>query len=383
MSSLPTLGADQVAHSRALLSVITAEISANAGWLSFERYMQMALYQPSLGYYSGGLEKFGKGGDFVTAPEISPLFAHCLANQAAQVLQATQGDILELGAGTGQLAYDLLITLYQVDQLPNYYYILEVSEYLTGIQQQKISQLPEHLADKVIWLCSLPKCFNGFILANEVLDALPVSLIKHTEDGLVELGVGLEDKHLTWSEKPMVSGPLFEQAKALRLPKNYQTEICLSVVGLINSLCECLKMGAILLIDYGFGEKEYYHLQRNEGTLMCHFRHYAHTNPLINLGLQDITAHVNFTQIATAGIDAGCELAGYTSQAHFLINCGLSNILKEIPADDIAQYLPLTTAANKLVSPAEMGDLFKAMALTKNLDMALIGYTTGDKSHAL
>ena len=383
MSSLLELVAEQAAHSQALSSVIKAEILLSGGWISFERFMQMALYQPTFGYYTGTLEKFGKNGDFVTAPEISPLFAKCLARQAAQILLATHGDILELGAGTGQLAFDLLITLNELNQLPNHYYILEVSEYLHGIQQQKIIQLPKNLADKVIWLNCLPESFNGLILANEVVDALPVSLVKNTVNGLVEMGVAIENNQLIWVEKTLNSGALYECAFVQMLPKNYQTEICLSANGLINSLSECLNKGLILLIDYGFGEVEYYHPQRNEGTLMCHFRHLAHGNPLINLGHQDITAHVNFTQIAKAGTNAGCDLAGYTSQAFFLINCGLTDFLKQIPAHDIAQYLPLTTAANKLVSPAEMGELFKVMALTKNLDIALIGFTTGDKSHTL
>ncbi len=388
MSSLPTLGAAANAHSHALLSIISKEISANGDWLSFERLMQLALYQPTLGYYSGGAQKFGKGGDFVTAPEISPLFAKCLARQAAQVLIAVQsdvctGDILELGAGTGQLAADLLIELQALNQLPNQYYILEVSEYLRVVQQEKLNQLASHLSEKVIWLDALPEVFNGLILANEVLDALPVSLVNNTEQGLTEVGVRVENDQLIWAAKPLNQGALFNAAKTLNLPTNYQTEVCLSATGLVNSLSECLHSGAILLIDYGFGAPEYYHPQRNDGTLMCHFQHFAHSDPLINLGLQDITSHVNFSQIAEAGINAGCELVGYTNQAHFLINCGLTTILSQTSADNIAQYLPLTTSANKLISPAEMGDLFKVIGFTKNLDVDLIGFASGDKTHML
>ena len=383
MSSLPKLGADATAHSHALLSVITEEISANGGWLSFERLMQLVLYQPTLGYYSGGAQKFGIGGDFVTAPEISPLFAKCVAQQAAQILQETKGDVLELGAGTGQLAYDLLTELQALNQLPKHYYILEVSEYLRGIQQEKINKLAEHLIEKVIWLDRLPEAFEGLIFANEVLDALPVSLVKNTIQGLVEVGVRFENAQLVWAEKPINAGALFEYSEALNLPVDYQTEVCLSATGLVNSLSECLHKGAVLLVDYGFGRAEYYHPQRHEGTLMCHFQHYAHSDPLINLGLQDVTSHVNFTQIAEAGLAAGCELAGYTNQAYFLINCGLTEILSQTSADDIAQYLPLTTSANKLISPAEMGDLFKVIGLTKNLPIDLIGFATGDKTHML
>ena len=383
MSSLPTLGADAAAHSQDLLLLIQTEILTNGGWLSFERLMQLALYQPTLGYYSGGSQKFGKGGDFVTAPEISPLFAQCIARQAAQVLQATQGDILELGAGTGQLACDLLSELQALNQLPEHYYVLEVSEYLRGIQQQKISKLAKDLAEKVVWLNCLPEAFEGLIFANEVLDALPVSLIKNTEHGLVEVGISVENSQLVWTEKPMDASALQAYGQKLNLPVHYQTEVCLSSTGLVNSLSECLHIGAILLVDYGFGAAEYYHPQRDEGTLMCHFQHYAHSNPLINLGLQDITSHVNFTQIAVAGIDSGCELVGYTNQAHFLINCGLTEILNQTPADDIVRYLPLTTAANKLISPAEMGDLFKVIGLTKNLEIDLIGFAAGDKTHML
>jgi SAM-dependent MidA family methyltransferase len=370
-------------QSATLFALIADEITAQGGWIGFERFMQMALYTPQLGYYSGGAQKFGQGGDFVTAPEISPLFAQCVARQAAQVLQATQGDVLELGAGTGRFAADLLRALDALKQLPQHYYILEVSAHLRAIQQETVALLPPHLVQKIVWLDSLPTQFNGLILGNEVLDALPVHLLKHTANGWLEICVTLENNALTFAEKPLTQGALLAAAQALNVPVDYTTELCPSARGLVHSLSECLHTGAILLVDYGFGQAEYYHPQRDGGTLMCHYQHTAHSNPLIHLGLQDITAHVDFTAIAEAGTAAGCDLAGYVAQAHFLINCGLTAILQATPAEDIAAYLPLTTAANKLVSPAEMGDLFKAIALSKNLGIDLIGFTAGDKRHAL
>ncbi len=383
MSSLPIPNAEALAHSQRLTALIQDRIRQQQGWISFTDFMQMALYEPQLGYYSGGAKKFGMGGDFVTAPEISPLFAQTLARQVSQVLAETHGDILELGAGTGRLAVDMLLALQGLDQLPEQYFILEVSAHLRQVQQEKIrAALPEALANRVFWLDTLPLHFTGIIIGNEVLDAIPVHLIHRTAQGLCERGVSF-DKDFIWQDKPLSSGSLYEAADALSLPEGYLTEICQAASGLIASLAQALQRGAILMVDYGFSAHEYYHPQRNSGTLMCHYQHHAHPDPFLNVGLQDITSHVDFTRIAQAGVDAGLELAGFCSQAQWLMNCGILDLLSQVSPQDMARYAPLAAAAQKLLSPAEMGDLFKVIAFTRQFDAPLLGFSAGDKCHTL
>lgn len=384
MSSLPPPSPEALAHSAALDALIRDRIAEAGGWLPFDRYMELALYAPGLGYYSAGLEKFGSGGDFVTAPEISSLFGRCVARQAAQVLACTGGDILELGAGSGQLAVDLLLELEKRDALPARYLILEVSAHLRETQKNKISSaLPAELAQKVSWLETLPQQFVGFIVGNEVLDALPVALVRATADGLVQRGVMAQEKGCIWSERPLEDGPLYEAAAALALPPGHLTEICLAAGGLVASLCQMLQHGVALLLDYGFPRREYYHPQRAQGTLMCHYRHHAHDDPLVHPGLQDITAHVDFTLAAEAALANDAALLGYTSQTQFLINCGITDLLGEISPTDLNAYLPLAAQAQKLLSPAEMGELFKAIAFGKFQETPLMGFMRGDKRHSL
>jgi len=392
-TGLPAPDQDAQLRSQQLAQIIQQTIQKSQGWISFADFMQMALYTPGLGYYSGGAKKLGAGGDFVTAPEISPLFAKTLARQAAQVLLATQGDILELGAGTGKLARDLLLELQTLEQLPNQYFILEVSDYLRHVQHGYLqSQLSDALFKRLVWLEALPAGFTGLVLGNEVLDAIPVHLVVHKAGALQARGVTF-DGDFVWQDKPIqdkaiqdqsiVDSDLYAEVSAYSLPNDYLTEVCPAAPGLIRSISSILNCGAILMIDYGFGAAEYYHPQRNLGTLMCHFQHFAHTNPLIYIGLQDITAHVNFTAIAETGVSQGLDLAGYCSQAQFLINCGILNVMSAVSPKDIAMYAPMAAAGQKLLSPAEMGDLFKVIALTKNLSAPLIGFTQGDKAHTL
>jgi len=387
MSSLPIPNADAQAHSQQLALLIQDRISQHGGWLSFADFMQMALYTPSLGYYSGGAKKFGVGGDFVTAPEISPLFAQAFANQVAQVLIETQGDVLELGAGSGKLAVDLLLSLQALNQLPSHYYILEVSAYLRQVQLETMQKsLPEALFERVVWLDTLPADFVGVMLGNEVLDAVPVHLVYKPTPAdsqlLYERGVSFNG-NFYWQDQPLASGEIFDLANAHELPDDYLTEISPAAIGLVSSLGSSLKHGVIMMVDYGFSAREYYHPQRNLGTLMCHYQHYAHVDPLIYVGLQDITAHVDFTSVADAGEHNGLELMGFCSQAQFLMNCGILEIMSQVSPHDMARYAPLAAAAQKLLSPAEMGDLFKVIALGKGLNQALIGFSSGDKSHTL
>jgi SAM-dependent MidA family methyltransferase len=382
-------------HSRALTELIHAEISAAGGWISFEYYMRLGLYAPGRGYYSGGAVKFGQEGDFVTAPEISPLFGRTVARQARQILELTGDDsgILDFGAGTGKLALDLLVELEKLGCLPQQYFILEVSAELQQRQRQLLEQFASHLASRVHWLKRLPEQFDGLILANEVLDAMPVHLVAWRGDALYERGVSSAGNEFVWSERPLAEGVLFEAARELadriRSGGNedeYVSEICLEARRLTASLGKMLLRGAILLIDYGFGRDEYYHPQRRQGTLMCHYRHHAHDNPFYLPGLQDITNHVDFSAVADSGTEAGLELLGYTTQAHFLINCGITEILAETPAGNTRDYLPLSNQVQKLVSPAEMGELFKVMVLGKGIHRnhpPPVGFTGGDKSRLL
>ena len=386
MASLPIPPAQAQALSQQLADLIQLSIKNNNGWISFADFMHMALYTPGFGYYSGGATKFADvktgAGDFVTAPEISPLFAKTLARQAAQILTINDASILELGAGTGKLAADLLLELHVLNSLPKQYFILEVSDHLRQIQLETLQKrLPAHLFKRVVWLQQLPVDFVGLIIGNEVLDALAVHLLVKQNDVWQERGVTFNG-NFGWQDKVLSQSNLAQNLDD-NLPNDYLTEVCPAAQGLINSLANCLKQGVVLMIDYGFGAAEYYHPQRNQGTLMCHYQHYAHSNPLINMGLQDITAHVDFSAIANAGVSQELSLAGYCNQARFLINCGILDRLSETSPNDVAAYMPMAAAAQKLLSPAEMGELFKVIALSKTFNEPLIGFKSGDKSHTL
>jgi SAM-dependent MidA family methyltransferase len=344
--------------------------------------MHLALYEPGLGYYSGGAEKFGAAGDFVTAPEISPLFAQCLARQALEIIDRTEGDILELGAGTGRLAAELLLELERLARLPRRYLILEVSADLRAVQQQTLAQqLPPGLFAKVEWLDALPDGFSGLVLGNEVLDALPVHLVGRHE-GMFERGVACKGEAFVWADREGPSAAVQSAVAGLTLPEGYLTEVCPSAAALVASLAGMMQSGVLLLIDYGFPRREYYHPQRDRGTLMCHYRHHAHNDPFLYPGLQDITAHVDFTTVAEAGVAHHLGLLGYATQAQFLINCGITELLGRVPADTTA-YLQLASQAQKLLSPAEMGELFKVLALGKHYDAPLLGFARGDRARTL
>lgn len=383
MPPLPEPSPQALQHSQRLASLIHREIAGSGGWITFARFMELALYAPGLGYYSAGTGKFGEAGDFVTAPEISPLFGQTLARQLAQVIRLTGGDVLEVGAGSGRLAAQLLPELETLGALPARYLILEVSADLRERQQRLLARLAPHLAARLAWLDALPHSFTGLVLGNEVLDAMPVHAVAWRADGLFERGVANEGDGFVWSERPLTSGPLLEAAARLNLPAGYVSEIGPAARGFIASLAGVLEKGVILMLDYGFGESEYYHPQRSQGTLVCHTRHHAHDNPFHLPGLQDITAHVDFSAIARTGLAHGLELFGYTSQARFLINCGITDVLGRTPAEDAAAYLPLAAQVQKLLSPAEMGELFKVIALGKDIREPLLGFTGGDKSRLL
>ena len=389
MALLPEPSPEALAHSEAVHRLIAGEIGAADGWISFARFMELALYAPGLGYYSAGLDKFGAGGDFVTAPEMSALFGQSIANQAAQVLRLTGGDILEIGAGSGKLALDLMLELERLGQLPQRYCILELSADLRQRQQARIKHDAPHLLPRFTWLDTLPQRFNGLVLGNEVLDAMPAHLVTWRAGQMFERGVTIEEGRFVWCERPLTGGELLRQAQALP-PAGfvsgaaaYTSEINLAAQGFMRSLGQMLEQGLILMLDYGFGASEYYHPQRGAGTLMCHYRHQAHDDPFFLPGLQDLTAHVDFSAIAQAATEAGLVLSGYASQANFLINCGLTELLSRTSPEDPGTYLPLVAQVQKLMSPAEMGELFKAIALSKNMQETPLGFTRGDRSHTL
>jgi SAM-dependent MidA family methyltransferase len=382
MPQLPTPEPDALTASQSLADRIKHEIHAANGWISFARYMELALYEPGLGYYSGGSAKLGSSGDFITAPEISCLFGKTLARQLAQILSMGGSQVVEFGAGTGKLAIDLLSELESLNALPDQYQIVELSGDLRSRQQAAIQKHLPHLASRIQWLDQLPGSISGAIIGNEVLDAMPVHLVATESNIIYERGVTVHENAFAWKDQP-AAGPLLEHTHSLRLPDGYVTEINLAAPAFIATLAGKLQQGVMIFVDYGFGQSEYYHPQRNRGTLMCHYRHHAHDDPFYLPGLQDITAHVDFTQIAGTGIDHGLQLLGYTTQASFLINCGITGILGEVPSENVAEYLPLANQAQRLLSPAEMGELFKVIALGKGIQEPLIGFTSGDRSRQL
>ncbi|MGE5318793.1 MAG: class I SAM-dependent methyltransferase [Hyphomicrobiaceae bacterium] len=382
-SMLPAPTPEALAHSQRVAAHLRALIGDAGGWIPFSRYMEAALYAPGLGYYAAGALKFGAAGDFVTAPELTPLFGRTLAHAIAPVLAETGGEILELGAGSGRLAADVLGELERLGALPARYCILEVSAELRERQQQTIARAWPELAGRVRWLDALPEHFKGVILGNEVLDALPVELVHWAEAGPRVRGVALDGDAFAWQDRPIADPALRARAEALDLAPGYLSEINLAADALLATLAHVLGHGLILLLDYGFVAAEYYHPQRHMGTLRVHYRHHALDDPFYLPGLCDLTAHVNFSALARAGVDAGLELAGYASQASFLLNGGLTDLLMRTPAADAAAYLPQANAVQRLVSPAEMGELFKVIGLSKGSVAPLAGFARGDRRHTL
>lgn len=380
--ALPSATPEALAHSEALAALIRREIAAAGGWLPFSRYMELALYAPGMGYYSGGAHKFGRPGDFVTASEISPLFGRTLAAQVAEILTGSAPQLLEVGAGSGALAVQMLLELERLGCLPERYWILEVSGELRERQSRRIAEEAPHLAARVSWLEALPDSFIGLVLGNEVLDAMPVHVVAWDRNGVHERGVILDaDGRFTWQDRPAF-GSVLKAASALTVPTPFVSEINLAAGAWLAQWGRILERGALLLLDYGFPRREYYHPQRSAGTLVCHYRHHVHDDPFHLPGLNDITAHVDFTHVAEAAHGAGLAVLGYTSQAEFLINCGLIDLLNA-ERDDPAAYLRLAAGAQKLISPSEMGELFKAIALGKGLSQPLLGFRRGDRVHAL
>lgn len=362
---------------------IRFEIAGSGGALPFSRYMELALYEPELGYYNAASHKFGAEGDFVTAPEISSLFSYCLARQCAEVLaELGGGSILEFGAGSGVMAADVLKELEVTGHLPDAYLIMELSAELRARQRATLAQRVPHLRDRVQWLDALPATLRGVVVANELVDAMPVHRFMRTQQGFAEAYVRLEGDGFAWSFVELSQGEVLRALETIQAilddrawRPGYLSEINLSGPAWVRTVDCLLEKGAALIIDYGFPRRELYHPDRSGGTLMCHYRHRAHDDPLVLVGLQDITAHVDFTALAEAAIEGELSVAGYTTQAHFLLSCGLLQYLERTAANDTRAQLSATQEVKKLTLPNEMGELFKVLALTKGLDKPLLGFT--------
>ncbi|MDR3087370.1 MAG: SAM-dependent methyltransferase [Azoarcus sp.] len=391
MLNLPLPDADALAQSARLLSLIEDEITAAGGWIPFYRYMELALYAPELGYYSGGARKFGEGGDFVTAPELTPLFGQTLAVQVEQIMRASAPMLIEAGAGSGLLAADLLCELERRGCLPERYGILELSSTLRARQRETLIARAPRLAERVYWLDTLPETFSGAVLANEVLDAMPLHVVIWRDSLVFERGVtlaaGEADKsgRLLWADRP-ARGAVLEAARRLPLPPGadeYVSEINLAGAAWVATWGTRLRCGALLLIDYGYPQAAFYLPSRSRGTLMCHYRHRAHDDPFLWPGLTDITGSVDFTAMADAGFNAGLDVLGYIGQGQFLLNCGVLDCLARREQEGSAAYARAAGAVQKLTLPGEMGELFKVLALGRGVDAPLSGFSQGDRTHAL
>ena len=383
---------DEAAKRRSseLSTCIVRACSSQGGSIAFRDYMQMALYQPGLGYYSGGLQKFGDAGDFVTAPEISPLFSRCIARQLAQVLtDAGLVDVLEFGAGSGVMAADMLLELERLQALPGQYCIVELSAELRDRQQQTIMTKAPHLRGKVLWLDALPQQrIDAVIVANEVLDAMPVECFRINDDAVEQLRVTarngqLQAAYVEADDAFVAQVRIIEQRRGKAFENGFCSEFNPAIQAWLTSLHDVLDKGLVLIIDYGYPVKEYYLDERNSGTLICHYQHRAHADPLWYPGLQDITAFVDFSAVAHAAVAAGFNISGYTSQAMFLLGCGLGDLHQSLLTDDPTQQLLLAQQIKTLTLPSEMGERFKAMALSKDIELPLIGFAMQDHCNRL
>lgn len=385
---LPALTPDEDAHSQRVSARIREEIAAAGGWITFARYMQLALYEPGLGYYSAGARKFGAEGDFITAPEVAPVFSRCLAVQCEEILRATGGDIMELGAGSGAMAAEVLAELERRDALPHRYRILDVSADLRERQRATIEGSVPGLLDRVEWLDRLPDSHVGVIVANEVLDAMPVERFVLRGGEVFARGVSCATGEPGWTEapaSPALTGAVrsVERDLGAEFPEGYASEVNLGLGDWLAALASTLARGVMLFVDYGLPRREYYQPERRDGTLLCHFRHRFHDDPFARPGLQDITSWVDFTGVAESAVAASLTVAGYTTQSHFLIGNGLAEFIANVADLDVASRVALSRQAMLLTLPAEMGERFKALALARNCALPLAGFAVRDLRHAL
>jgi len=386
LRELPPPSPDEAAHSAALAQLIRTAIDTAGGAIGFDRYMELALYAPGLGYYSAGARKFGAEGDFITAPELSPLFSRCVARHCAGLLAGLDGGaLLEFGAGSGAMAADILLELERLQALPAGYLILELSADLRARQRETLRARAAHLLPRVQWLDELPHDFTGVVLGNEVLDAMPVHRFRLTDGTIQELGVAWHDDAFVWTRletcTPRLAARVQAIAAAGELPQGYESEVNLAAEDWLRSVAGFLRHGVVLLFDYGFPRHEYYHPQRSAGTLMCHYRHRAHPEPLILPGLQDITAHVDFSAMAESALAAGLDVLGFANQANYLLGSGLLELTQQ--SDDMRQQLAVAAQLKRLMMPGEMGELFKVLALGRGVADAGPGFAVRDERYRL
>lgn len=391
--SLPEPSSDALKQSEKLIARICHIIDEDGGSITFRRYMEMALYEPGLGYYVSGTHKIGTQGDFITAPEISALFSRCIAQQCSQIIQQLNDEaetyhsinILELGAGTGIMAADVLLELEKQQQLPDHYYILDLSPDFKQRQKITLEKYVPHLLERVTWLSQLPKEFNGIILGNEVLDAMPVNVFTQQNETIFEHHVISKNGKLI-EQLQEAKIELSTSVKALKIPEEatpYTSEINPNLDGWLQTLSESLNKGIVLLIDYGYPRKEYYLPERNKGTLICHYQHLVNEAPLHYPGLQDITASVDFTAVAEAAEKQDLKISGFTSQAAFLANSGLEEMfIKSLDEEKADQHL-LAQQVRTLCLPSEMGERFKVIALSKEYEAKLQGFESMSQLHRL
>jgi SAM-dependent MidA family methyltransferase len=378
MPSMPIASEIEIQLSEQLKTKIIQSIHTNHGWISFDRFMELALYDPEFGYYTGSLRKFGEKGDFVTASEISSFFAKTMSIQFKEIFRSLDKNIIEIGAGSGKFALEVIQSL--DSENVDHYFILEISDSLRKQQYELlIKHLPPHLLSKVLWIDEIPQEYKGIVFCNELLDALPVNLIKKVSGIYYQKGVGLENDLFIWKDKIIKDLSIYEHINLESLPDDYLIEDAIHIKSWVNKISESIAKGVVIIIDYGFNHSEYFHEQRSQGTLMCHFKHHAHDNPLIQVGIQDITSHVNFSYVAREASSKGLYINGFISQANFLINCGILELLEKVNIEDSVLYMKSVSEIQKLLSPSEMGDLFKVMTIEKNIDINLIGLKNNNK----
>ncbi|MFZ5465850.1 MAG: class I SAM-dependent methyltransferase [Pseudomonadota bacterium] len=383
---MPVLPPEMLAHGERVLDHLRRRIEAAGGALDFADFMREALYAPGLGYYAAGLPKFGAAGDFVTAPEVSPLFGRALARQVAEVLERLgAGDVLEFGAGSGKLAVELLLELERLGRLPARYLILDVSASLRAVQRERIEARAPHLLARVTWIDAWPEGFDGVIVGNEVLDALPLRLLEIGAEGPARLAVAMGEQGLAWTRVPASDSDRavlaeIEASRGEAFPPGYRVEFHPELPGWVAGLAHALRQGAAFLFDYGGSARELYAPERWMGTLRCHLRHHAHDDPLLHPGLQDITAWVDFSRVAACAATAGLGVLGYTMQAHFLLGCGLAQVYEQAFAEagGEADQLRLAQGFKTLMMPGEMGERFKVIAIGKDVDGPLSGFAMRD-----
>ena len=381
----PEPDSEALAHSARVVERVQTEIEGRGGVLPFDRYMDLVLYEPGLGYYASGTRKFGRQGDFVTAPELGSLYGRCVARQVAQILaQLDGGSLLEFGAGSGVLAATVLTELAERDSLPAEYLIVEVSPALRAQQQQTLAGQIEQNLVKVRWLDSLPESgFRGVILANEVLDAMPIIRFRVGAEGHMTAGVVRRNGHLDWSwqRNPSQDGRIDRLVQQYGLVADYTSEVNPRAAAWMQTVGRVLDAGLILVMDYGYPGAEYYHYERSDGTLMCHYQHRAHMDPFLYPGLQDLTAHVDFSAVAAAGQLAGLDIAGFTSQEAFLLSTGVLDLVAHESSGPVDPKL--SAELKQLTLSSEMGESFKALAMVKHIDSPLLGFSLRDRRVAL